>query len=375
MFAALMCSAIAGSDFEGVSFIKTNGLRAGLLSYAELQQARNTLIAYGSAVDRVSKYKEPVATRGTTGMSVFRTAAPSVTLVVVYRNNQGTLDPEGLGTGVVVDSSGYVLTNWHVVGDHSAAVVFFKPPATAEINGDYAYLGEVVYRNPTADLALLKLTRPPANLTALKVADIGNVQVAEDIHVIGHPHGNLWSYSTGVISQIRNDYTWSYSDGSRHSARVLQMQTAINPGNSGGPVLDDESRILGLVAMSEEGQNLDYAIAADVLQRFLLQGYAVRTRGSQQSNSTESVKADAYVGQTSQGEEVTKIVYPDFSVFWVKTNGKIKRMTLLDTGGNRVVATADESGNLHNWEAVMTNGRIVRGQGSANAPEVLTTGP
>lgn len=95
------------------------------------------------------------------------------------------------------------------------------------------------------------------------------MQVAEDIHVIGHPEGNPWSYSTGVVSQIRDGYEWTYTDGSKHQAKVLQLQTAISPRNSGGPVLDDQGRLLGLIAMSQEGQNLDYAVAADVIQSFV----------------------------------------------------------------------------------------------------------
>jgi len=61
--------------------------------------------------------------------------------------------------------------------------------------------------------------------------------------------------------------------------KVLQLQTAINPGNSGGPVLDDQGKLLGLIAMSEAGQNLDYAVAADVIQSFILSSASVRTRG------------------------------------------------------------------------------------------------
>ncbi len=71
-----------------------------------------------------------------------------------------------------------------------------------------------------ADLALLKMIDPPTTLPYLTLGEIDQVQVAEDIHVIGHPHGNLWSYSSGVVSQIRDGYTWTYSDKSTHEAKV-----------------------------------------------------------------------------------------------------------------------------------------------------------
>src|SRR2546430_12509751 len=86
-------------------------------------------------------------------------------------------------------------------------------------------------------------------------------------------------WSSDVCSSDLDGYAWTYDDGSKHLAKVLQLQTAINPGNSGGPVVDDAGRILGLVAMSEEGQNLDYAIAADVIKRFLFTGMHITIRG------------------------------------------------------------------------------------------------
>ena len=139
----------------------------------------------------------------------------------------------------------------------------------------------MIYQDSTSDLALLRMIDPPTTLHSLSLGEIVQVQIAEDIHIIGHPHGNFWSYSTGVVSQIRDGYTWSYKDGSNHTAKVLQLQTAINPGNSGGPVVDDSGNILGLVAMSEEGQNLNYAIAVDVIKRFLSTGMQMNPRGAQ----------------------------------------------------------------------------------------------
>ena len=75
---------------------------------------------------------------------------------------------------------------------------------------------------------------PPDGLSALSVLQIELPEVGQDIHVIGHPQGLVWSYTNGVVSQIRDNHEWTYSDGSKHQSRVLQIQTAINPGNSGG---------------------------------------------------------------------------------------------------------------------------------------------
>jgi 2-alkenal reductase len=267
------------SELEQLNFKPTDPNSMSNLPYTEVSTVRGLFLAYSAGSEAVSRYRDPVLTRGTSGISVFKTVSPAVVVVLVGSVKNDKFDPEGMGTGAIVDARGYVLTNWHVIKDHPEAVVFLKPTNSSELADAKVYVAQVIYQNPTVDLALLRIAEPPPVLRSLAVGDINQVQIAEDIHVIGHPHGNLWSYSTGVVSQIRNDYTWSYEDGSKHEAKVLQLQTAINPGNSGGPVVDDTGRILGLVAMSEEGQNLDYAIAADVIKRFLSMGMQMTTRG------------------------------------------------------------------------------------------------
>src|SRR5262249_49591442 len=272
--------------FAGLTFVEAPASEHRL-NNSELLETLDMFATYSQGASVWPHYKEPLLTRGATGVFVFRSVAPAVALVVVGNDKQ----VEGIGTGAFVRKDGYVLTNWHVTAGHSTAVLFLKPPAGAEVKDAKAFGAKVVYQDSTVDLALLKAFSPiPAGLPVIAIGDMSNVQVAEDVHIIGHPHGELWSYSTGVISQIRNDYEWTYSDGSRHHARVLQMQTAINPGNSGGPVLDDSGSMIGLVAMSEEGQNLNYAIAADVIERFLRMGYAMNTRGETQTVNVQPPK-------------------------------------------------------------------------------------
>jgi hypothetical protein len=214
----------------------------------------------------------------------------------------------------------------------------------------------VIYQDPKVDLALLKMGEPPSGLHSLAVGDINQVQVAEDIHVIGHTHGNLWSYSTGVVSQIRNDYTWSYEDGSKHEAKVLQLQTAINPGNSGGPVVDDNGRILGLVAMIEEGQNLDYAIAADVIKRFLFTGMQIRTRGMAKSVPDSKPPQQFSVAKLADSTSVSKAVYSDVVLYSI--NGKDSGLIAKFSDGTEVKAWGqDPNGAFEAWSARLPNGK------------------
>lgn len=228
----------------------------------------------------VAKYRPPMRTRSAAGIAVYNAASPGVVFVMVGDVKGNDVTNVSLGSGVIIDSQGYVLTNWHVINGHRYGVVVLKPSSPAEIAKPRTYVGEVVSENSVVDLALIKLQNPPTDLHVIPLGNMSDVQIAETINIIGHPAGGVpWSYSTGVISQISRDNEWSYEDGSKHEADVLQMQTAINPGNSGGPVLDDNGKLLGLVAMSTQGaQNLDFAIAIDVIRNFTSQAMASAQR-------------------------------------------------------------------------------------------------
>jgi len=258
---------------------------------------------------------------------------------------------------VIIDPRGFVLTNWHVMTNHADAIVFLKPATGAELERTHARIARVIYDDPKVDLALLRIVEPPPNLHAIGVGDIAQVQVAEDIHIIGHPHGNLWSYSTGVISQIRDEYSWKYADGSQHLAKVLQLQTAINPGNSGGPAVDDSGRIVGLVAMSEEGQNLDYAIAADVIKRFLFTGMNMNTRGAEASAAPSTRPQKVFSGNLGTSLLVWKFIHSDAVLYSIREAGKYAGLVAKFNDGMVIRAwNPDANNEFRVWSAKPRNG-------------------
>jgi S1-C subfamily serine protease len=345
------------AELEKVKFTEMNPGTVESPPYAEVSAVRGFFVAYGVGSDAISKYREPVLTRGTQGVTVFKTVSPAVVVVVVGNIKNGDFDPEGMGTGAIVDPRGYVLTNWHVIKEHRGAIVFLKPTNSSELADAQARIARVIYQDPTVDLALLQITEPPSALHWIPVGDITQVQIAEDIHIIGHPHGNLWSYSTGVVSQIRDRYSWSYEDGSRHLAKVLQLQTAINPGNSGGPVVDDAGNILGLVAMSEEGQNLDYAIAADVIKRFLFTGMQMNTRGVDLHTAPSASPRQLLSGKLGESLVISKAVYSDAVLYGILESGKSAGLVATFADGMAVRAwNPDQNGQFRYWSARLRNG-------------------
>lgn len=343
------------------------------MSYSDILEVINSAKAYARGLTLLPKYHEPTLTRGPAGVALFRRISPSVVLVMTGDVKDDKFTNIGIGTGVVIAPPGYVLTNWHVISGYEAAAIFLKPSGGTDPSKSEALLGTVIAQDKTADLALLKIIKAPVGLAAVRLGDIATVQVAEDIHIIGHPHGLFWSYTTGVVSQLRDAYEWSYSDGSKHSAKVLQMQTAINPGNSGGPVLDDSGNILGLVAMSEEGQNLDYAIAVDEIKAFVDQARSSGTRGRAGSNNLEP--AERTVGETSDGLKVNRYVYSGLTMYCVhELKGDAIELISESSDGTVVRALKpNEFGGFSDWTIELPDHKRVLARGSGAFPEIFAT--
>ncbi len=369
-----MPGSLSLESFKTMHFTKANaGDQAAALTYSDLFDVIAACRAYSRGLALLPNYHEPILTRGQKGIAVFKKVSASVVLVVTGDIKNDQFSETGLGTGVIIDQGGLVLTNWHVVAGAGAGAIFLKPENGTDPAQNSAYWARLVAQDPQADLALIRFIKPPAGLIPANLGDIAGIQIAEDIHIIGHPHGHLWSYSTGVVSQIRDNYDWKYSDGSQHLAKVLQMQTAINPGNSGGPVLDDNGNMLGLVAMAEEGQNLNYAIAIDVIRGFVSRSMAARSRGIEARN--ELPKGDFYTGQTKDGVLVAKVVYPDLVSYTIhNSKGSVVELIAETSDGATLTGTKPNAfGGFGQWSLRLANGETVVANSAGMAPELIST--
>lgn len=226
-------------------------------------------IGSGAKANRVGRYARVIAklqsdvgaARGARDAEVYEKASPAVVLVMT---------DEATGSGSLIDAEGHILTSLHVVGDHDTVGVVFKPKEEgAKFGKADVRLAEVVRRDEVADLALLRVGEPPERITPLTVGGLEEVRVGADAHAIGHPTGEAWTYTRGVISQIRKDYEWAAEDRLPHKATVIQTQTPINPGNSGGPLIDDQLHIIGVNAFGSDGEGLNFAVSAADVQEFL----------------------------------------------------------------------------------------------------------
>ena len=202
------------------------------------------------------------AVRSAKGGQIYRTVSPAVVLVATK---------EGFGSGSLLDTAGNILTNWHVVKGYEYVAVIFKPTVEGkEPTRDDIKRGRVVKYDEIADLALVKVSEVPTGRTPVRLGDASEIAVGMDVHAIGHPTGEAWTYTTGVISQYRQAYEWqAEGDPIKHRADIIQTQTPINPGNSGGPLLGDSGSLIGVNSFKAGGEGLNFAVSVDEVKRFI----------------------------------------------------------------------------------------------------------
>ena len=181
-----------------------------------------------------------------------------------------------VATGVVVSTDGDIVTNDHIAREAYRArgeawvAVWFKPPPGVRADKGNFLLARVAQSDPGHDLARLRLAQTvPASATVVPLA-IAVPDVGQDVFTIGHPKTHAWSFTRGVVSQVRPDYRWRYGVGVQRTATAIQTQVPINPGNSGGPLLNDAGAMVGVVVGSAtETHGVSFAVAVQHVRELL----------------------------------------------------------------------------------------------------------
>jgi putative serine protease PepD len=160
---------------------------------------------------------------------------PSVVSIEASANNRGSS-----GTGFVIESSGYILTNNHVI----AGAVASKGTIEVTLNSGQTYVAKVVGRDSSYDLAVLKIST--TGLTALQLGDSDKVAVGDSVIAIGSPLGLTGTVTLGIISAKDRAVTAGEAGNDNSFINALQTDAAINPGNSGGPLVDSTGAVIGV---------------------------------------------------------------------------------------------------------------------------------
>jgi len=146
------------------------------------------------------------------------------------------------GSGIVIDANGTILTNWHVVENAIKVTVSLEKGKTVN--------AQVVGKDPSNDLAVLRIRPDGLALHPLTLGDSSHVQVGDPVLAIGNPFNLERTLTTGVISALQRRIT---APNGFTIDNVLQTDAPINPGNSGGPLLDAAGRVIGINSQIETG--------------------------------------------------------------------------------------------------------------------------
>jgi serine protease Do len=154
----------------------------------------------------------------------------------------------GAGTGFIISTDGYIITNKHVVADAKASY-------TVLLYNGKQQTAQVVYKDPNNDIAIIKIAG--ANYPTVKFGDSKSLQLGQTVIAIGNALGEYNNtVSMGVVSGLNRTVQAVSPDGSSETLNgVIQTDAAINPGNSGGPLLDLEGNVIGINVATVQGSN------------------------------------------------------------------------------------------------------------------------
>jgi serine protease Do len=156
-----------------------------------------------------------------------------------------------LGSGFIIDPSGLVITNNHVIEGADKIKV--------KLTGEKEYQATVKGRDPKTDLALIQITNPPKDLTALSLGDSDAIQVGDWVLAVGNPFGLSHTVTQGIISAKGRVI------GAGPYDNFLQTDASINPGNSGGPLVNLKGEVVGInTAILASGQGIGFATPSNM---------------------------------------------------------------------------------------------------------------
>lgn len=169
---------------------------------------------------------------------------------------------EGDGSGAVLDGSGHILTNFHVIeGAREVSVGLYDGSS---------YPASLVGADPISDVAILKIDAPRELLFPVRLGDMSELKVGMRVFAIGNPFGLERTMASGIISSLNRTLPLR---GNRTVRSIIQIDASVNPGNSGGPLLDSKGRLIGITTAiaSRTGQSagVGFAIPVNLVTRIL----------------------------------------------------------------------------------------------------------
>ncbi|WP_314901099.1 trypsin-like peptidase domain-containing protein [Actinomyces naeslundii] len=307
---ALVASAVVASLLgAGGAVAAVRYLDAGSGSPSSHTSAAPTAIATGDTTQTVN------STGQAPDWEAVSAAVSNAVVSIAIATNNGN----ALGSGVIFDKDGHIITNNHVVAGASRIQV--------TLADGRVYDAETTGTDPATDLAVIQLKDAPDNLTVAQLGDSDKLTTGQDVMAIGNPLGLSSTVTTGIISALDRPVVNSQGEdgsGGRSSSsavytNAIQIDAAINPGNSGGPLFDEKGRVIGITSSiatmgnssSGEGGSgsigIGFAIPvklADKVAKQLIESGAATHAYLGVSLDTDSATAD---GEERAGAKITSV--------------------------------------------------------------------
>ena len=263
--------------------------------------------------------------------NVAQTVSPAVVTISVSAQNSS-----GIGSGAIVDSSGNIVTNYHVI----SSVVDGSGRIQVTLTDGRIYEAKIVGTDKSTDLAVIRLVNPPSDLVAAQFGQSADLKVGQPVMAIGSPLGLSNTVTTGIVSALNRPVQVQASESQNQdnskdpfgqlqqqgtqsqaiTTNAIQVDASINPGNSGGPLFNEHGQVIGINSSiaslssssnSEAGSiGLGFAIPSDLVVSVVNQliqngtvdharlGVTVSTGAARVGNDT---RAGAQISGVSQG--------------------------------------------------------------------------
>jgi S1-C subfamily serine protease len=194
---------------------------------------------------------------------LFSKSQDGVVQIIVHKSGDNSSD-RVIGSGIVYDLVGHIITNNHVINDSQKIRVVF--------HDEDSYSAKVIGTDPFADLAVIKVSTDSQVLHPLPLGDSSKLRIGDQVIAIGSPFGLTGSMTAGIVSQLGRILN-PPNIGSFSIPNVIQTDTAINPGNSGGPLLNDNGEVVGIntaiQTQTGEFSGVGFSIPSNTMKRIV----------------------------------------------------------------------------------------------------------
>ena len=234
--------------YQNIEIVDNYTAKKTKLSTIDEQNVESVTEKSTSTADMIEK-----VTKSVCGISKLSNAGGSIL-------STATETELGLGTGIIVSSDGYILSNSHVTGEkYSTCYVTIEDKDT--------YTGTVVWSDSGLDLSITKINAN--DLIVATYGNSGNVRVGETVYAIGNPIGFQFrrTVTSGIVSALNRTVKLEEDGNDVYMSDLIQTDATINPGNSGGPLINSKGEVIGVNSVKiTSAEGIGFAIPIDVVK-------------------------------------------------------------------------------------------------------------